>query len=197
MNKNIEKIKKKMNKPSASNSISLVRWGGLSIVRQKGNYGNEGFHTAPERYGFYAFIFPFIDLFLISSTKKAEFDARVRKEFQAIDGLIWTHIKPHDVSMILAIKDNWYKVRVTDLNKIIRKVFAYESSEAQAKFFFENIEKRIPWKSNSGKELKVHRVNPYGGYGGMIDHLEVFVCRDTKISQVHFVRKILVYFPFF
>lgn len=104
MNNNIEKIKRQMNKPLASTGVSLVRWGGLTMVKQKGNYGRDTFHAAPERYGFYAFLFPFIDLFLISSTKKTEFNAGVRKEFHAISGVIWTHIKPDDASMILDVR---------------------------------------------------------------------------------------------
>lgn len=182
MNKNIEKIKRQLNKPLASNGVSLVRWGGLTMVRQKGNYGRETFHAAPERYGFYAFLFPFIDLFLISSTKKTEFNAGVRKEFHAIDGFIWTHLKPYDSSMIADVRGEWFKVHVKHLNKIVQKAFAVESSVIQADYFFENPEKRVPWKCNQDKELKIQRVNAYGGYGRMIDNLEVFVCRDTKIS---------------
>lgn len=182
MNKNIEKIKRQMNKPLASNGVSLVRWGGLTMVRQKGNYGRDTSHAAPERYGFYAFIFPFIELFLISSTKKTEFNARVRKEFHATDGYIWTHIKPYDATMIVDVRGDWFKVHVFNLNKIVKKAFAVESSLIQSDYFFENPETRTPWKGTQGKELKVHRVNAYGGYGRMMDNLEVFVCRDTKIS---------------
>lgn len=182
MKKNIEKMKRKMNKPLASKGVSLVRWGGLTMVRQKGNYGRETFHTAPERYGFYAFIFPFIELFLISSTKKTEFDAGVRKEFHAIDGYIWTHLKPYDASMIVAVQGDWFKVHVSNLNKMVQKAFAVESSVIQSDYFFSNPESRTPWQGNEGKELKVHRVNAFGGYGRMMDNLEVFVCRDTKIS---------------
>lgn len=182
MKKNVEKIKRQMNKPLVSNGVSLVRWGGLTMVRQKGNYGRDTFHAAPERYGFYAFLFPFIDLFLISSTKKTEFDAGVRKEFHAVDGVIWTHLKPSDSSLILDVQGNWYKVNVSVLNKMVQKAFAVESSVVQSDYFFENPEIRKPWRGKEGQELKVHRVNAYGGYGRMRDNLEVFVCRDTKIS---------------
>ena len=182
MKKNIEKIKRQLNKPLASNGVSLVRWGGLSMVRQRGNYGNDTFHSAPERYGFYAFIFPFIELFLISSTKKTEFDARIMKKFHAVDGYIWTHLKPEDPSMIIAVHGDWFKVHVSNLNKIVQKAFAVESSVIQSDYFFENPETRKPWVTNEGKELKVKRVNAFGGYGRMCDKLEVFVCRDTKIS---------------
>ena len=181
-NNNIEKIKRQMNKPLASNGVSLVRWGGLTMVRQRGNYDRATCLSAPERYGFYAFLFPFIDLFLISSTKKTEFNAGVRKEFHAISGVIWTHIKPDDPSMILDVHGNWFKVDVFNLNKIVQKAFAVESSVVQSDHFFENHETRTPWKCYEGKELKVQRVNAYGGYGRFTDKLEVFVCRDTKIT---------------
>ena len=48
--------------------IKFMRFGGLSPVIQKGyttNPDERGFHTPPARKGFYAFIWPYYDLFLI------------------------------------------------------------------------------------------------------------------------------------
>lgn len=178
---NIEKNKRKLNKPLVSHGVSLVRWGGLGMVKQRGNYGHDTFHSAPERYGHYAFLFPFIELFLIGSTKTVEFSAGVRKEFHATGGQIWTHFKPDDPKDILAIHNDWYKVDVYILNKLIKKVFAQDSACIQTRYFFEDKENRIPWdKNKTERDLKVRRLNPY--IMCSTDHMEVFVCRDTKIS---------------
>lgn len=57
---------------SKGKGISLCRYGGLNIVKQRGNYGNDTFHSAPERYGFYAFPYSFVEMFLVGSTKTKE-----------------------------------------------------------------------------------------------------------------------------
>lgn len=179
---NIVKTKRQHNKPVVSRGVSLTRWGGLNMVKQKGNYGNDTFHSAPERHGFYAFMFPFIDLFLIACTKNKEFDARLKKDFHATDGYIWTHLKPKNVSEIIAIHNCWYKVHVSTLNKLVQRAFATDCAHVQTSYFFEDQEKRIPYKGREGIEPKVVRLNSYGSLVS-IDHLEVFVCRDTIISS--------------
>lgn len=173
------KPEKPLRKPFGNNKVALVRYGGLNMVKQKGNYGNETYHSAPERFGFYAFIFPYIELFLIGSTKHNEFKAGVRKEFHAVDGEIWTHFKPKNPKDIIAVHNSWYKVRVSVLNKTIRKVYAVDSSYTQARYHFIDHEKRIPFDSNK-KFPKIERINPYSYCS--TDHMEVFVCRDTIIS---------------
>ncbi len=181
MIKNFEKNKLKMNKPFIGKGLSLVRYGGLNLVKQKGNYGNDTYHSAPEKYGFYAFIYPYIELFLIGSTKVNEFKASVRKEFNAVDGLIWSHIKPVNSSDIIQVHNSWYKTTVEVLKKSIAKEYAESSSLLQAYNFFQDIDKRIPFNPNkSPDELKIQRINPYSWCS--TDYLEVFICKDTKIS---------------
>lgn len=173
------KPKKPLKKPFGDNKVALVRYGGLSMVKQKGNYGNETYHSAPERFGFYAFIFPYIELFLIGSTKKDEFKAGVRKEFHAVDGEIWTHFKPKNAKDIIAVHNSWYKIRVSVLNKTIRKVYAEDCAYMQSHYHFIDHEKRIPFNPNQPPP-KIERINPYSHCS--TDHMEVFVCRDTIIN---------------
>jgi hypothetical protein len=178
---NIEKIKRQLNKPLVSHGVSLVRYGGLNIVKQKGNYGNQTYHSAPERHGYYAFLFPFIELFLIGSTKQDEFKAGVRKKFHAIDGYIWTHFKPRQRKDIVAESNGWYKVHVSVLNKIIQQRFALDSTCIQTNYTYERyLTDNQPEKGKRNDAVKVKRINPYVYYS--TDHMEVFVCRDTKIS---------------
>lgn len=168
--------------------VTLARYGGIGkCIKQKGNFGrfkndedNEmTYHEAPERYGYYAFIYPYIELFLLGSpvNKKGkkntecysdyvgrfqEKKARVYKKFVATDGTLWTHLKPHKQHMILEEKGSWYKVYVKDFYKVINKAMAIQHGE--------NVGFGFP-----------HGVN--GSYAVSNDHLEVFITRDTKINS--------------
>jgi hypothetical protein len=48
----------------AGKKVTFVRYGGLSPVKQKG-YGETRFHSPPARHGIYAFVDPFIEMFLL------------------------------------------------------------------------------------------------------------------------------------
>lgn len=48
--------------------LEFIRYGGLSPVKQIQYETNTGFHNPPKRKGIYAFVYPYIDLFLIGST---------------------------------------------------------------------------------------------------------------------------------
>lgn len=175
-----EKIKNKMQKPLRDGAVSLIRYGGLNIVKQKGNYGNKTYHSAPEKFGYYAFIFPYIELFLIGSTKVNEFNAGMRKEFHAVDGFIWTHFKPDNQKDILAVSNDWYKVPVSVMNKIIRKVYAEESAINDTYYHYEDFFGERKLINPSKPAPKAHRNNPYSYCS--TDHMEVFVCRETIIK---------------
>lgn len=177
---------KRIHKP---NKVQLVRFGGIGKqIKQKGNYGNSkkeednlmGFHEAPEKKGFYAFIHPFVELFLLGSpvNKKGkvkaaesgvngyagrfqERDARVIKKFNATGGTIWTHLKPRKGSMILEEKGAWYKVNVSDFYKIINIALATQHGESVGMGF---------------------PVGVSGSYIFSNDAFEVFVTKDTKIN---------------
>ena len=47
--------------------MKFVRYGGLSSVRQRGYDANStGFHSPPARRGIYAFIWPYVEWFLLN-----------------------------------------------------------------------------------------------------------------------------------
>lgn len=142
--------------------VLLSRYGGLNIVKQKNNYGEDYFHSAPERYGFYAFIYPFVELFLVMSTKKKEVEEGTYKKFKAIDGYIWTHLEPKKKSQIIEVKNSWFKIPVSALPGAISKIYAKDSMSMSEAF-----------------DIKGTRINPYSLTTR--DHLEVFICRETKI----------------
>lgn len=146
---------------SKGRGITLCRFGGLGMVKQKGNYGKDGFYNAPERYGFYAFLYQFVDIYLASSTQRIAKDNY--KRFNVIDGFIWTHIKPSKDRLIVEKVNSWYKVSIETFIKCVKKAYAMDSGSLEAKF------------------SEPSRNNPYCHYISR-DHLEVFITRDTVIS---------------
>lgn len=163
-----EPIKKKMGKPvSKGQGISLSRYGGLNIVRQKGNYGNNTFHSAPERHGFYAFPYSYVEMFLATSTKRKEINEGTYKKFVAVDGFLWTHLKPTRQADIIAIYGSWYKVSVQAYIRALKKEYA-RLSQQMYKDFYGN-DKPSP-----------NRANPF--IITCKDDLEVFITRETIIS---------------
>lgn len=157
--------------------VTLARWGGLSMVRQRKNYGNDTFHSAPERYGFYAFVFPYIELFLIGSTKNKEFQEGTYKKFTLKGGFIWTHLKPFKSNEIFDTYGSWYKIRVEYLPKLYAKYFAIETGCSYARNIY-----GFDYKENNKERIKKFyspmNKSPY--IFTSKDHLEVFVCRETK-----------------
>lgn len=147
---------------SKGRGITLCRFGGLKMVKQKGNYGKSGFYNAPERYGFYAFVYQFVDIFLASSTQSLTKDNY--KRFNAIDGYIWTHIRPVKDKDIVEVSANdcWYKVSIKTFIKCVKKAYAVDSSNMSSKDYISD------------------RNNPYKCVGK--DHLEVFITRETIIN---------------
>jgi hypothetical protein len=149
--------------------VTLARYGGLSMVRQKNNYGKDSFHSAPERYGFYAFVFPYIEMYLAYSTKENEINAGVYKKFPVKGGYIWTHLEPHDVTQIKSVKGSWFKVSVDYLPKLYSKYFAIETGYK----YGNDVKDMRRFKNFFSPKNK----SPYAYISK--DHLEVFVCRDT------------------
>lgn len=163
-----EPLKRKMGKPvSKGQGISLCRYGGLTMVRQRGNYGNNTFHSAPERYGFYAFPYSYVEMFLTGSTKQKEVKEGTYKRFTALDGYLWTHLKPSRQADIIAEHGSWYKVSVEGYIKALKKEYA-RLSPAMYKDFY------------GDKKVLPNRANPF--IITTKDELEVFVTRETIIS---------------
>lgn len=158
-----QKILNAFGKPiSKGQGISLCRFGGLNIIRQKNNYGKSGFHNAPERHGFYAFPFTFVEMFLAASTKQKEIKEGTYKRFNAVEGFLWTHLKPARQADIIDENESWYKVSIEGYVKALKICYANDSAENQFKYGMPN------------------RANPYTFVSR--DHLEVFITRQTVIK---------------
>lgn len=172
-------------KHHSASKITLCRYGGIGkFIKQKGNFNSKvvseemSFHQAPERKGYYAFIFPYIELFLLGSpvnksgkdaegnTKNRgrfmEKESKMYKKFFASSGTIWTHMKPKKRHMMLEEKGCWYKINVSDFSIILQHHIADITKGATAMGF---------------KETK----NPYRIFSK--DDMEVFLTKDTKINS--------------
>ena len=161
------------------NSIILARYGGLSPVKQTHYQKKEeemNFHSPPEKYGFYAFIFPYIDWFLLSGTdklKEGKFKNKRKRltqkyrKFQ-VSGPIWTHmdIPPKLNAFILDKKGYWTKIDFIYLEEILK----YNKKEEKKYLFsLSGVKKNIPLSCNVYNFINT-------------DHLEIFVPKGTKIK---------------
>lgn len=96
--------------------IEIRRFGKMLPLVQKDNYGKDGFHSAPEKEGFYVFPLKGIELFLAGHVlyENDFYGAEI------VGGTVWIHTKPKKQSMILKEYNQcWYKVYVSDYFKII------------------------------------------------------------------------------
>ena len=165
----------KNNATLKNGQINLVRYGGINkLIKQKHNYcknsDDASYHNAPEKYGFYCFLYPFIELFLLGSPvngKKGRFmelKSHTVKKFVAYDGYIWTHLEPKNKSLIKDIHGAWNKIHVHDFKTVIRQYIALETggtkSESSWMYMEGNVKNPLRWYSK--------------------DHMEIFICRDTK-----------------
>lgn len=164
---------------NSGKKIKLCRYGGIGkMIKQKSNYNASSvdltFHQAPERKGFYAFLYPYIELFLLGSPVNSssklegtrgrfvEKKAHVYKKFDAVGGTIWIHLKPKQ-HQIICTHGSWYKVHVSELDSIISKHLAKLTKDVVQ------------------MGLGSNRSSPY--YMFSKDNMEVFVTKDTKINS--------------
>jgi hypothetical protein len=172
-------------KHHTANKISLCRYGGIGkFIKQKGNFEGSidseemSFHQAPERKGYYAFIFPYVELFLLGSPvnksgkdhngntnhrgRFMEKESKMYKKFFASSGTIWTHLKPKNRHMLLEQKGCWYKINVSDFHIVLKGHIGELTKEL---------------KGSGYKSVK----NPYKFYSK--DDMEVFITAETKINS--------------
>ena len=156
------------------NKLTLARYGGLSPVKQKHYQKNEkdmNYHTAPEKYGIYAFLWPYIDWFLLSGdtgkmrnieNPKNKFDLlTVKYRKFKVKGPIWTHmdISTRYQAFIIEEKGSWVKI--------------------QSDLIYDILSKDIVQKKKELKSNNISIKNPYSFFS--TDHLEIFVPKGTKI----------------
>jgi len=133
-------------------------------------YENHTFHTAPEKYGFYSFLYPYIEPFLLSGTGK-DTKTTPYKHF-SVCGYIWTHL---ECSKYIEERGGWFKVHSNDFMDFFPKYYAKEIGNSI------NFSKKII-EEYSEKEFKLDKTikNPFKYFSK--DHLEIFVPHYTKIS---------------
>jgi hypothetical protein len=64
--------------------IKFARFGGLSSVNQQGYTTNFGYHSPPCRRGFYAFVWPYYDFFLLSNGKTTSYPWAIGTKFSYV-----------------------------------------------------------------------------------------------------------------
>lgn len=158
--------------------IRFCRWGGLSSVNQKGyNPSMPTFHSPPCRRGIYAFVWPYIDLFLLTGgfdnnhkwNKEGTEDSCLQKpRIFDYNGELWHHLGEHlSPTKHLCVKGSWYKTSFNDYIKALRKCF---HSMVSINFNCDRILKN-PEKKNWCVWYMTN--NPTIGYTK--DELEVFI----------------------
>lgn len=85
-------------------------------VEQKGNFGLDGFHNAPEKYGYYCFNKKYVEPFLYCW--KEGFPDRYTTNI--VGGYIWIHLEP-PMNLIIERCNSWYKIRAEEYHKIFIK----------------------------------------------------------------------------
>lgn len=168
--------------------LRLCRYGGLSAVKQTHyttDYDSMTFHGAPERYGIYAFLFPYIDWFLLGGDtgkikSKIDYDGPKRdnllvpyKKF-SVNGDIWTHIEPHPKYRMFVKEErgNWFRMDSNDFVTMFKKDFAKQVGE-----YLDFMNNNINWGGN--EKIRCTVKAPFKFFSK--DHLEIFVPKDTKI----------------
>lgn len=156
--------------------MKFIRFGGLSPVNHKKFYKIDSYHSPPCKRGVYAFIYPYVEDFLISwkiSNHDESWRARYNKFYRAnkkifeYKGNVWVHFIEEAVklNMNIEIKKDWVKVNTKDLKRLFSVVKHKRMVELQKDY--------ITYGINT-KDLK----DPYKrGLGGFFckDELEVFI----------------------
>lgn len=100
--------------------MKFARVGGLSPVKYKkgaGRFDAKGFHAPPEQHGIYAFIWPYIELFLVcwseDNRKELEHDGLRKFDYS---GFVWAHIGQGSLH-----KGSWIYQHTDDLSEAVRK----------------------------------------------------------------------------
>ncbi len=168
--------------------LILARYGGLSPIKQNhytSNYDDMSFHGAPEKYGIYAFLWPYIDWFLLSGTNKLksyEKECKNKREQLnctykkfSVNGPIWVHIDiPSKYQhMVMDKRGDWVKIHSEDYVSIFKKVYAITTGQSihlvTTDFYSKDRVSNIDYTLKSAFKFIC------------TDHLEIFVPKGTKI----------------
>jgi len=145
--------------------IKLVRYGNVNPIKQTHyvtNYNEMTYHGAPEKYGFYTFLYPYIETFLLGGTGK-DIKTTTRRMF-TVDGYIWTHL---EISNAIEQRGSWFKVHSKDFLEYFPKYYASEVKYI-LNLGYQSIDKTLK--------------NPFRFISK--DHLEIFVPHYTKLKNL-------------
>lgn len=144
--------------------VKFCRYGGLSRKHQKG-YGSETYHAPPTRRGFYAFVWPYVEFFLLTGytqnqekLQKGDFKPKRRRIFEYY-GNIWHHFD--SAKGIIATHNSWYKSSYEDYCEALRQKLHSHKTDAIADMYTVNHRIELGRSGNVGYYSK--------------DHLEVFI----------------------
>lgn len=117
--------------------VRFARWGGLSSVNQKGyNPSMPTFHCPPCKRGIYAFLWPYIEIFLLTGgydnlhkwhqNEDGDEEGLKSPRIFNYEGDIWHHLGVHlHPTKILEHKGGWYKTTFENYIKSVNKEFHY------------------------------------------------------------------------
>lgn len=171
--------------------IAMLRLGGLSPVKQKVR------QIVPERYGLWAFIFPYWDWWFVSG--KSSQDKFPKKEVAKhrmphpkkffAQGTIFTRfpvknsVKVETESSYFFGPNLWYRTDDRDLYQYLSKKFAQDLGQCRhlvTHSMFRN-ERVLDLSEEEASRIKHPYLKGRGGYLSL-DHFEVFIPRGTKIK---------------
>lgn len=174
--------------------LKLCRYGGLNAIKQKHyntDYDNMTYHGAPEKYGFYSFLYPYIDWFFLTvetgkikkNKKNKQFKNKREnlqvpyKKFSIINGDIWTHIEPSEKyrKFIKEERGSWYKIDSQIFNDMFKKEYALMTGN-----YIKYINNTYEDKKKRKKNLNFTPKSPYKFFSK--DYLEIFVPKNCKIK---------------
>jgi hypothetical protein len=145
--------------------MKFARVGGLSPVNQKGNYGRDTYHAAPAKFGTYAFIYPYIELFLVlwNGKNKNELKHNGIRYFE-YDGPLWTYLD----CVATLNRGGWRLTDTGTLEKAVKKEYASRVKQRKTMFLDfmkEEERKNLPsWYFGNNNARNISW-----------DHLEVFI----------------------
>ena len=172
--------------------LKLARYGGLSPVKQThytSDFNEMSYHGAPQKYGIYAFHWPYIDWWMLSAgdtgklkpyyntdtdedikyKNKHERLTHSYKKFSVGEGYIWTHLDCG--SKAVDWRGSWEKVHIDDFLPIFKKHYSQVTKEY--------------WQVGKDWNLSTKPTYtckaPYKMF--CKDHLEIFIPRGTKLSS--------------
>lgn len=181
--------------------LTLVRYGGLSYKKQKHFVKNEHektFHNPPERYGIYAFLYPYINWYLLGGSRNTNNDTRFKSE---LSGFEWSDYEDrnyiafknkHDSltpqSFYRKFKVDGYVWTHLYHEKMFRHVVDEKGSwyKIHSSYMHELLSReRLSVHKTVKNDMGIHEHTNLTGKGFLchsVDHLEIFIPKYTKIK---------------